>query len=158
MSAFLGMLSVTGKGGSLLFVFDDALVRAAAGMGRVASLLRDTAEGRESSADIGEVLSASLSGDLGKYATMTPEEIARESPGNSAVWVRDVVSASLARGRWPTTGLRRLTLTLGNGESRIHEWAGDGASRPLNRDRDAVALLTLALGDVLENRLTAPST
>jgi hypothetical protein len=158
MSTLVGVLSLTGKGGSLLFVFDDALVRAATGMGLVASLLRDTARGREAAADIGEVLSTSLKGDIGKYATMTPEEIARESPGNSGVWVRDVVAASLARGRWPTTGLRRLTLTLNNGESRTLEWAGDEASRPLNRDRDAVALLTLALGPVLDVQLKGRST
>ncbi len=158
MSTLLGVLSVTGKGGSLLFVFDDALVRAATGVGLVVSLLRDTAKGRETSADLGEALSDGLSGDLGRYATMTPEEIARASPGNRGVWTRDVAAASLARGRWPTTGLRRLTLTLSNGEFRTHEWAGDGASRPLNRDRDAVALLTRALGDILEDRLTARST
>jgi hypothetical protein len=149
MSRLLGVLSLTGKGGAHLFVFDDALVRATTGASLAAALLRHNATAHKPGL-LGASLATALAGDLGAYATMSPEQIAAENPSNQGVWVRDLSAAVLAPGRWPSTGLRRLTVTLRMGETRTYEWPGDGATRPLNRDADAVPLLSYALGDLLE--------
>lgn len=145
MSRLLGVLQLVGRGGNELFVFDDALVRAATGVG--AALMG--ALGGEGSNPAEAFLSA-MSGDLESYTTKTPEQIADASPANLLVRRANIASASLTRGRWPSTGQRRLTLTAPTGAALVFSWPGDGATRPLNHDGYAVPLLTRALGDLLE--------
>lgn len=148
MSTLLGILQVVGRGGNELFIFDDALVRAATGVG--AALMNVLGTDKGSSA---EALLTAMSGDLDSYATRTPEQIAAEIPSNLLVWTSNVRSAVLTRGRWPSTAQRRLTLTSPTGATLDFSWPGDGATRPLNHDEYAVAVLSKALPGVLEVRL-----
>jgi hypothetical protein len=145
MSILLGVLQVTGKGGNELFVFDDALVRAATGLG---AALFGALDGSKGPAAVKRAVASAEdhSGD-------TPEEIAQQSKGNVLVWTRNLERAVLTKGRWPGVGLRRLTLTAVGGDSLVFSWPGDGATRPLNHDEYAISLLSRALPDVLDVQL-----
>ncbi|MCU1594890.1 MAG: hypothetical protein JWO12_2282 [Frankiales bacterium] len=146
MSALLGVLQLTGKGGNELYVFDDALVRAATGLS--AALL-----GALDGARNAEALMKAVSGD--SLSDKGPEEIAAQSHGNRLIWLRNVQGAALTRGRWYSPGRRTLALTAVNGEEITFGWPGDGATRPLNHDAYVVAVLERALGDRLDNRLAS---
>ena len=145
MSSLLGILQVTGRGGNELYVFDDALVRASTGLGAalLGALDSTTAAGAEA-------LTRAVTGGSLEH---TPQQLAAQSKTNTLLWTREVVSVVLAKGRWPSTGLRRLTLTLRDGRSVEHTWPGDGATRPLNHDAYAVSLLEKAFPGLLEVRL-----
>src|SRR4051794_36658249 len=112
MSTLLGALSVNGKGGNELFVYDDCLVRASTGL--VAALT-------------GGQFDLSSRPDTGD-----PEKLVMMHEANRLVRRADIRQASLACGRWPATGLRRLTVTLHSGTVVRYDWAGDTATRPLN--------------------------
>jgi hypothetical protein len=146
VSTLLGVLQTSGKGGNELFVFDDALVRASTGLGAalLGAIDSSTTEGAEA-------LKRAVTGK--GLADKGPEQLLAQSRTNTVVWTRDLQGAVLAQGRWPSTGLRRLTLTLKDGSTVEHSWPGDGATRPLNHDAYAVALLTSALPDLLDVRL-----
>ena len=131
MPELLGLLHLSGKGGNELFVYDDCLVRASTG------------------------LLASLTGGAplsfgGPVAAGPPEEVVMQHPDNRLVRRADIRSASLTRGRWPATGLRRLTLHLHSGTVVRYDWAGDSATRPQNHDAYATTLLHAALESLLE--------
>jgi hypothetical protein len=146
VSVLLGVLQVTGRGGNELYVFDDAVVRAATGLGAalLGALDSSTAAGAEA-------LTRAVSG--AGFADKTPEQLTSQSKTNALVWSRDVTSAALAKGRWPSTGLRRLTLTLRDGRTVEHSWPGDGATRPLNHDAYAISLLSKAFPGLLDVHL-----
>lgn len=146
MSRLLGVIQTSGKGGNELFVFDDALVRAATGLGAALLGALDSSS-VEGAAAVRRAATGQGTADAG------PEQLAAQGKGNTLVWRRDVAAATLTRGRWPTTGLRRLRLVLHDGRVVEHGWPGDGATRPLNHDAYAVPLLAQALGDLLEVRL-----
>ncbi|MCW2669477.1 MAG: hypothetical protein JWO27_1374 [Frankiales bacterium] len=102
MSQLLGFLQLSGRGGNELFVYDDCLVRASTGL--LAAVTADK-----------PLNLAALSGDLEEYRTMPPAQLVMQHPDNRMVRRLDVREATLARGRWPATGLRRLTpATLGD--------------------------------------------
>ena len=133
MPELLGLLNLSGKGGNELYVYDDCLVRASTG------------------------LLASLTGgaplSLASFAAPTagtPEQVVMAHPDNRLVRRSDIRSATLARGRWPSTGLRRLTLQLHSGTVVRYDWAGDSATRPQNHDDYAVTLLRASLESLLE--------
>lgn len=146
MSKLLGVLQVTGRGGNELYVFDDALVRASTGLGAalLGALDSHTAAGAEA-------MTRAVTG--AGFTDHSPQQLASQSKTNTLLWTREVVSVVLAKGRWPSTGLRKLTLTLRDGSTVEHTWPGDGATRPLNHDPYAVSLLGKAFGDLLEVRL-----
>jgi hypothetical protein len=148
MSTLLGVLQVVGKGGNELFVFDDAIVRAATGLGAalLGALDSSSSEGKEA-------LRKAFTGQE-HYADLGPLQIAQQAKGNVLIWTRTITSALLARGRWPAVGQRTLTLSLSTGQTYQLSWPGDGATRPLNLDDDAVSLLSRAFPDVLDVRLT----
>lgn len=142
MSTLLGILQLTGRGGNELFVYDDALVRAATGLG--AALLGAL----DSSSTAGvEAIARAFAGQDAN-AGLAPVEIAAQATTNVLVWQRDVAAAALTRGRWPSTGLRRFTLTLRSDTTFVWSWPGDGATRPLNHDAYATSLLRQALPDL----------
>ena len=136
MSALLGALNLSGPGGNELFVYDDCLVRASTGL--VAALTG------------GELDVATLSGQVD---AASPEVLLMQHRTNRMVRRQDIRSATLARGRWPSTGLRRLTLQLHSGTVVRYDWAGDTATRPQNHDEYAADLLLQSLGSLLEVRL-----
>jgi hypothetical protein len=148
VSTLLGVLQLAGKGGNELFVFDDAIVRAATGLGAalLGALDSSSTEGREA-------LRKAFAGQE-HYADLGPLQIAQQAKGNVLIWNRTVRSAVLSKGRWPSTGLRRLTLSLSTDQTYEVSWPGDGATRPLNNDDYAVSLLSRAFPDVLDVRLT----
>jgi hypothetical protein len=129
MSTLLGTLHLTGSGGSELFVYDDCLVRATTG------------------------LAASLSGGQ-SVSPADPVVLVNAHEGNRMVRRADIRDAVLARGRWPMRGLRRLELHLHSGTVVQYDWAGDNATHALNADGYATDLLTRALHELLEVRLT----
>jgi hypothetical protein len=136
MSELLGALNLSGHGGNELFVYDDCLVRASTGL--VAALT-------------GGVLDlATLSG---KVDAGSPEVLVMQHSDNRMVRRQDIRSATLARGRWPSTGLRRLTLQLHSGTVVRYDWAGDTATRAMNHDAYASDLLQQSLGSLLVVRL-----
>jgi hypothetical protein len=135
MSRLLGLLQLSGRGGNELFVYDDCLVRASTGL--LAAVTADK-----------PLTLAALSGDLEEYRTMPPAQLVMQHPDN-----RMVREATLARGRWPATGLRRLTLRLHSGTVVRYEWAGDSATRPQNHDEYASALLASAFDTLLTSQL-----
>ena len=137
MSTLLGALQLSGRGGNELFVYDDCLVRASTGL--LAALTG------------GEFNLAALTGRLDTEAA--PEALVMQHPDNRMVRRLDVREATLARGRWPATGLRRLTLRLHSGTVVRYDWAGDSATRALNHDSYAADLLQQSLGDLLAVRL-----
>ena len=110
MPELLGTLSLSGKGGNQLQVYEDRLVRSTTGL----------------------------------LASLGPP------PGSEVVRRADVRVARLARGRWPATGLRRLTVELHSGTLVRYDWAGDSATRPQNADEYAKTLLRAALETLLE--------
>lgn len=133
MSVLLGALNLSGRGGNELFVYDDCLVRASTGL-----------------------LAALTGGELdlsGHVDATSPEVLVMRHPDNRMVRRADVRMATLTRGRWPTTGLRRLTLTLHSGTVVRYDWAGDTATRALNTDAYASDLLGRSLGTLLDDRL-----
>lgn len=136
MSRLLGLLQLSGRGGNELFVYDDCLVRASTGL--LAAVQADQ-----------PLTAAAVSGDLEALRGLTPDELVMRHPANRTVRRRDVREASLVRGRWPATGLRRLTLQLHSGTVVRYEWAGDTATRPLNHDGYAAELLASALEELL---------
>jgi hypothetical protein len=148
VSTLLGVLQVVGKGGNELFVFDDAIVRAATGLGAalLGALDSSSTEGKEA-------LRKAFAGQE-QYADRGPLQIAQQARGNVLIWNRTVTSAVLSKGRWPAVGLRRLTLSLRTQQTYELSWPGNGATRPLNRDDYAVSLLSKAFPDVLDVRLT----
>jgi hypothetical protein len=148
VSTLLGVLQVVGKGGNELFVFDDAIVRAATGLGAalLGALDGSSVEGKAA-------LRKAFAGE-DTHAELGPVQIAQQSKGNVLIWTRTVTSAVLTKGRWPSTGLRRLTLTLSTDQTYELSWPGDGATRPLNNDDFAVALLSKAFPGVLDVHLT----
>ncbi|MDX6214472.1 MAG: hypothetical protein QOG99_56 [Frankiales bacterium] len=137
MSTLLGALQLSGRGGNELFVYDDCLVRASTGL--LAALTG------------GEFNLAALSGRLDTHAS--PEVLVMQHPDNRLVRRLDIREASLSRGRWPATGLRRLTLTLHSGTVLRFDWPGDSATRPLNHDEYASALLASAFDALLTSQL-----
>ncbi|MCU1600720.1 MAG: hypothetical protein JWO22_1429, partial [Frankiales bacterium] len=109
MSELLGALQLTGKGGNELFVYDDCLVRANTGL-----------------------LAALTGGNLSQLLEkldddVAPDVLVMRHEDNRMVRRKDIREASLAKGRWPSTGLRRLTLTLHSGTVVSYDWPGDGA-------------------------------
>ncbi|MDX6268202.1 MAG: hypothetical protein QOD70_2942 [Frankiales bacterium] len=140
MSQLLGFLQLSGRGGNELFVYDDCLVRASTGL--LAAVTADK-----------PLNLAALSGDLEEYRTMPPAQLVMQHPDNRMVRRLDVREATLARGRWPATGLRRLTLRLHSGTVMRYEWAGDSATRPQNHDEYASALLASAFDTLLTSQL-----
>jgi len=140
VSGLLGLLQLSGRGGNELFVYDDCLVRASTGL--IAAVQADQ-----------PITPAALSGDLDELRGLSPDELVMRHPDNRMVRRRDVRDATLARGRWPATGLRRLTLQLHSGTVVRYEWAGDTATRPLNHDSYAAELLSTALQELLVVRL-----
>lgn len=131
MPELLGLLHLSGKGGNELYVYDDCLVRASTGL--VASLTG------------GAPLSFG-----GPVPGGSPDEVVMTHPDNRLVRRADIRTATLARGRWPATGLRRLTLQLHSGTVVRYDWAGDSATRPQNHDDYAVTLLRASLESLLE--------
>ena len=142
MSTLLGVLQLSGRGGNELFVYDDAFVRAATGLG--AALLGAL----DSSSAAGADALARAFSRRGSHAELAPAEIAAQARTNVLVWKHDIAAAALTRGRWPSTGLRRLSLTLRSGTTVLWSWPGDGATRPLNHDAYATSLLAQALPDL----------
>ena len=140
MSRLLGALQLSGKGGNELFVYDDCLVRASTGL--LAAVQADQ-----------PLTAAALSGELEELRGLTADELVMRHRDNRMVRRRDVREATLARGRWPATGLRRLVLQLHSGTVVRYEWAGDTATRPLNHDSYAAELLSSALDELLDVRL-----
>ena len=136
MSALLGALQLSSSGGNELFVYDDCLVQASTGL--LAALTG------------GELDLATLSG---RADASSPDALVMTHPNNRMVRRQDVREATLARGRWPATGLRRLTLQLHSGTVVRYDWAGDTATRPMNHDGYAAELLQQCLGSLLEVRL-----
>lgn len=126
----LGTLQLTGKGGNELFVYDDCLVRASTGL--LASLTGSDFASLRTRPD-----------------TSSPEALLAQHADNRMVRRADVRAASLARGRWPATGLRRLVVELHSGTVVRYDWPGDSATRPLNADAYAADLLARALDPVL---------
>jgi hypothetical protein len=135
MSELLGALALTGKGGNELFVYDDCLVRASTG-------LLATLTGGDFSSLLGQ-----------SEAPGSPDELVMRHPDNRMVRRQDIRSATLAKGRWPASGLRRLTVNLHSGTVVTYDWPGDTATRRLNNDAYAASLLTSALHELLEVRL-----
>lgn len=144
MSTLLGVLQLVGKGGGELFVFDDALVRASTGVG--AAIMNALSSDSRAA---GESVLKALAGDLSNYSAMTPEQIEAEQPSNHLVLLRNVLSATLTKGRWPSTAQRTLVLTSPTGATLEFHWPGNGATRPLNHDDYAVALLSKAFPRLL---------
>ena len=138
MSELLGVLHLSGRGGNELFVYDDCLVRASTG------LLGMLTGGAPTSL-------ASLAGTA--LEGKSPNDVVMAHPDNRMVLRAHVREATLARGRWPSTGLRRLTLQLHSGTVVRYDWAGDTATRAMNHDAYAAELLTASLGDLLSVRL-----
>ena len=132
MAELLGVLHLNGKGGNELFVYDDCLVRASTG------LLATLTSGSPRS-----LLSSPVQAG-------TPDEVVMSHPDNRMVRRADIRSATLARGRWPATGLRRLTVHLHSGTVVRYDWAGDSATRPQNNDEYAATLLHAALESLLQ--------
>ncbi len=135
MSDLLGALQLTGKGGNELFVYEDCLVRASTGL-----------------------LATLTGGELASLFAKQDNHVAADvlvmrHEDNRMVRRQDVREATLTRGRWPATGLRRLTLTLHSGTVVRYDWPGDSATRALNHDGYAADLLTQCLGELLEVRL-----
>jgi hypothetical protein len=148
VSTLLGVLQVVGKGGNELFVFDDAIVRAATGLGAalLGALDSSSTEGKEA-------LHKAFAGRE-HHADLGPLQIAQQAKGNVLIWNRTVISAVLSKGRWPAVGLRKLTLSLSTDQTYELSWPGDSATRPLNMDDYAVSVLSKAFPDVLDVRLT----
>jgi hypothetical protein len=136
MSQLLGFLQLSGRGGNELFVYDDCLVRASTGL--LAALTG------------GELDLSALSSEVD---AASPEVLVMRHPDNRMVRRQDVRSATLARGRWPSTGLRRLTVQLHSGTVVRYDWAGDTATRAMNHDAYAAELLERSLDPLLDNRL-----
>ena len=88
-----------------------------------------------------DCLVRATTGLLASLASVPEEQVVRRA---------DIRSARLARGRWPATGLRRLTVELHSGTVVKYDWAGDSATRPLNDDTYAATLLRAALETLLE--------
>jgi hypothetical protein len=136
VSALLGALQLSSRGGNELFVYDDCLVQASTGL--LAALTG------------GALDLATLSGQAD---ASSPEVLVMQHPSNRLVRRQDIREATLARGRWPATGLRRLTLVLHSGTVVRYDWAGDTATRPMNHDAYAADLLQRCLDSLLAVRL-----
>ena len=85
----------------------------------------------------------------GRDRPSSPESLVMQHRDNRLVRRADIRQATLARGRWPATGLRRLTLELHSGTVVRYDWAGDSATRPQNHDAYASELLRTCLDELL---------
>lgn len=161
MSELVGHLTVVGRGGLDVFIFEDAMVRAWCGMGTALSAGALNAGssgglgalGAAASAAVAHRLRGRFKGERLRLSQLTPEEIAAENGGkNRLVLARDVQQAVVSK-KWWNPKERRMVMTMQDGSVLTWKWAG-APGKGMNPDEEVLAALRLCLGDSLQVELT----